>query len=353
MIKVLFVYSDRFCSCTRKRTFEVAKSLMQYKPQEISTHVVYFLNLQEKFFKEHDIIILQRLGANGGRISPRYKKELFKFMEKYKNETSYIYDIDDLIFNKQESFPIELMKRCHYTLAPNKFMEKKQKEHNSNTHVIRTHIDLETFDNMQAANGFHDVINIGWFSGNGLGTDIMEQLFPELQKKYNNKIQVHFFAIDPFKTFIHNKYKDTVFISHNLLRIEAMFAVLKSIDFVINPMDYNHLTFNFLGKNTKKDKEDFINCKSEIKYLVAGAAGLPIITTSTPAYRHAIKNGKNGFLAENNNDWLKYIDLLINNVDKRKKIGLKAKEDIFSNYSLKNTADNYYKFFKTIIKDKA
>lgn len=351
MIKVLFVYSDRFCSCTRKRTFEVVKFLIQHKSEEVLTHIVYHVNLQERFFEEHDIIVFQRLGANGGRISPRYAENLFELMDKYRDTTTYVYDIDDFIFDRQDSFPIKIMEKSDVVLAPNKFMEGKQKEHNPNTYIIRTHIDLDSFEKCPPVTGYHkDVINIGWFSGNGLGVDIVGQLFPKLMEKYGDKIHIHFFAIDLFKKEADRRYKNNIVKAHGLLDIGQMFSALKPLDFIINPMDHNALAFRFIGKHKKDEISDFINCKSEIKFVNAGAAGLPLITTPNPAYRHTIRNGQNGFLAENIDDWMKYIDLLIKNEKKRKQIGLAAKEEVYSVYSPENVANNYHHFFKEIIK---
>jgi len=353
MIKVLFVYSDRYCSCTRKRTFEVVKALINNKKEEILTHVVYYLNLKEKYLEEHDIIIFQRLGANGGNISERYEKELFRLLDKYIDKTKFIYDIDDFIFERQGSFPKKMMNKCHYVLAPNKFMQEKQIEYNKNSYLIRTHIDLETFQQSPEASGFHkNVVNIGWFSGNGLGLEIMDKIFPKLKERYLDKIHIHFFALNDITNYVLKKYKNEIFIAHRLLKIEEMFGALKSLDFIVNPMDYNNIAFQVINKNTKKEKEDFINCKSEIKYLNAGAAGIPLITSPNNAYKFVINNGENGFIAENLNDWIKYIDILIKDSKKRNEIGMKAKEDIYLNYSLENVADNYHKFFKKVLENK-
>lgn len=350
MIRVLFVYSDKFCSCTRKRIFEVAKFLIKYKHEEILTHVKYFPNLSSKDIEKHDIIIFQRLGANAIILNREKKNWIVQQIRKYKKQKIFIYDIDDLIFDRQKSFPKIMMRLCNYTLAPNKYLENKQREYSDNTHVIPTHIDLDLFEKIPPVKGFPESINIGWVTSAGLGLNIFDSIYDELYEKYHKKVKFHFFSAAQPCSVIRSKY-DTSFVTpYELVSIKQLYAICKSLDFAIMPIDLNEIAFCRVGKLSNREKANFLKSKSEIKYINFGASGAPIIATPIPSYREAITHGLNGFLATSKEDWIKYIELLINSPEARNKVGFAAKEDVYNNYSPQVTAERYHKFFKAILR---
>jgi len=348
MIKVLFVYSDKLCECTRKRTIEANKALSEYKVDKVLSDKIYYTELNEEHMRENDIVIFQRTGANGGNMLSDYGNKILKLIINHRDKTKCVYDIDDYVFHRQNDFPIKMLLACNYALAPNKTIEEKMKDYNKNTYIIRTFIDLEKFNLIPKKIKFNEsIINIGWISSGGFGIDIMKKIYPSLLKQYDKKIAIHSFS--RMYKYIRKDYKEKIIKTYTTINFNSIISAFKCFDFVINPIDFNNLTFNNLIENDIGKKIDFINCKSEIKYLNAGAAGVPIISTPTSSYEYAIENEKNGFLAKDKNDWLKYIDLLIKEKEIRANVGLAAKEDIINNYSLKSAADNYYNFFKKIL----
>jgi glycosyltransferase involved in cell wall biosynthesis len=62
-----------------------------------------------------------------------------------------------------------------------------------------------------------------------------------------------------------------------------------------------------------------------------------------------IQQGKTGFLARTTDDWIKYLTLLIENKDLRKKIGENAYEDIKKNWQMKDHYQLYEDLFDKII----
>lgn len=75
----------------------------------------------------------------------------------------------------------------------------------------------------------------------------------------------------------------------------------------------------------------FTKAKSEIKYIEAALVGVPTIASLTPAFRHAINDGENGFLANNVNDWIEKINTLLDDKNKRHEIGECAYQDVLKN----------------------
>ena len=71
-MKILIVYSDPNCSCTRKCTFEFQKGLSEY----CATDTLFYTSLEEFHFRYYDIIVFQRLGGNSGVISIPFKAKI-------------------------------------------------------------------------------------------------------------------------------------------------------------------------------------------------------------------------------------------------------------------------------------
>ncbi|MCL5291456.1 MAG: glycosyltransferase [Actinobacteria bacterium] len=72
--------------------------------------------------------------------------------------------------------------------------------------------------------------------------------------------------------------------------------------------------------------DSFNACKSDLKFLEYAALGLPVIASKVAAYESSVDHGRNGFLARNPKDWLKYLRRLINDEGLREEIGAAARK---------------------------
>lgn len=77
----------------------------------------------------------------------------------------------------------------------------------------------------------------------------------------------------------------------------------------------------------------FCQAKSALKYFEAGILGVPTIATATPDFVRCIRNGVNGFVARDGDDWDMMISQLIADIALRERIGLAAREDALSNHT--------------------
>ena len=78
-------------------------------------------------------------------------------------------------------------------------------------------------------------------------------------------------------------------------------------------------------------ENDFTNCKSELKFFEAAIVETPTIASPTFAFKNAIKDGVNGFLARPG-EWFEKLEFLYNNPAIRKKVALAAKSYCLENY---------------------
>lgn len=85
----------------------------------------------------------------------------------------------------------------------------------------------------------------------------------------------------------------------------------------------------------------FADCKSEIKWLEAGALGLPTIASATQVYEAVIVNGENGLIAQTTGEWQQAIEQLIGNESYRKEIGNNALQSVQNSYSTQQSANTF------------
>lgn len=108
-----------------------------------------------------------------------------------------------------------------------------------------------------------------------------------------------------------------------------------SLDIAIAPVIDNH--FN-RGRSTLKFLENSM----------VQAAGV----YSPATYKGIVKHGKNGFLAETNEEWVKYLTLLIKNVKLRKTIAKTARKFVIRNYDIQKFAPKYADLFRSVLTQK-
>lgn len=77
----------------------------------------------------------------------------------------------------------------------------------------------------------------------------------------------------------------------------------------------------------------FCRAKSEIKFVEAGVLGVPLIASRIDPFRDAITHGKDGLLATNKSEWREALCLLIEQSQRRRQIGAKAREIVLHRHS--------------------
>ena len=77
----------------------------------------------------------------------------------------------------------------------------------------------------------------------------------------------------------------------------------------------------------------FCRAKSEIKFVEAGALGIPTIATRIDAFVDAITPGMDGFLAGSESEWVESISALIERPELRTAVGSAARQTVIDRYS--------------------
>lgn len=261
-----------------------------------------------------------------------------------------IYDIDDLLFDraydkrqkKEVSHKyIAVIKECDAVTVSTKFLLEKISDYNSNAYLIRNTISKNFFlqstaiYNSQRKN--NETITLAYLSGSkthDADFKIIEKILVNILEKFGFVKLL----IVGFLNYDHSKFeKFNTRIEHrDKIKYSNYHNIFREIDINLVPLELN----------------DFCHAKSELKYIEAGACGIPSVLTPTKSHEDIIINGENGLLCYDHNDWINNLSLLIENDTLRDKIGKAARIDIENNYTSKARANDWSLILKKISEEK-
>ena len=184
-----------------------------------------------------------------------------------------------------------------------------------------------------------------------------------------------FIKIGYFGTLTHDN--DLEMIHNVILRLKDMFSkkgitVLfevagASIDdhsdwFNVHKIPYYPMPistfYDWLGKHSDWDigiiplvNTEFNKCKSELKYIEFAALGIPVVASAIDVYNEAIEDGVTGFLANNEDEWVDKLSILIEDPILRNGMVNNAREDIFENYNIVSRVEQWDNIFKKLKED--
>jgi len=92
----------------------------------------------------------------------------------------------------------------------------------------------------------------------------------------------------------------------------------------------------------------FNRCKSAIKFMEYSALGLPGVYAALPPYDAAVRDGENGFLAHDEQDWGRKLGALIEDPSLCLRMAKKAQEDIRREWLIQNHGQEWQKAYDEI-----
>lgn len=140
------------------------------------------------------------------------------------------------------------------------------------------------------------------------------------------------------------KYPQVHFSVAGHLRLPEQFLLKYKERVTQMPLSDLNVYWSYLARadiNLAVLHKDTVNdCKSELKWFEAACFGIPSIVSGTQNYLDVIQDGKDGFVVSELEQWYSFLDLLINNSELRKNVGLAAQERVKGEYSLSKMAEN-------------
>lgn len=338
-MNILFVYSNKNDPCTRKCSFELSKGLK--KIGENSSEI-YYQELSEQMIMDNDIIIFQRLGANGIIISQKDDYRIFDLIEKYYDSKKFVYMIDDLVIEEQSGLPKKFLKKCHGAICFNEQMKQHISLYCKKVYVMRTFVDIDLIKKVRTND--LEGLNISWISTGAIGKELILDIINEINSR---ELDIKFITMSgsSFLNGVENVK------SYRYVPFTKMIYLLNGTQILLNPAPNNDKDFKErMEKRTKKTITECLNCKTELKYALAGATNNVIISSKTVPFLYAIKNKKNGLLVEDDvNEWVNAILKLYENEKLREKIIRYAYKDVNEHYSLKYASKKILEIFNEIL----
>lgn len=97
--------------------------------------------------------------------------------------------------------------------------------------------------------------------------------------------------------------------------------------------------------------DPFCESKSELKFVEAGALGIPTVAAATRTFREAIVDGEDGFVAASPEEWRERLLRLIDDASLRKNFGESARKKVLEKYTTERSSnEEYYEYLKGRIK---
>jgi glycosyltransferase involved in cell wall biosynthesis len=254
------------------------------------------------------------------------------YFEKRLNKlsTKVVFDFDDSIWipnvstaNKRLEWlknyekTSELIQLSDLVFAGNQYLANYALMNNNNVVIIPTTIDTKEYQKIETVN---DKICIGW-SGSITTIQHFEYAIPFLKKikqKYGDNIEIKVIGDENYV----NQGLDIKGIAWNK---KDEIKELSSFDIGIMPLP----------------NDEWSNGKCGLKGLQYMALEIPTIMSPVGVNTEIIQDGINGFIADEENEWIAKIVQLIESKELRTKMGKAGRRTVVENYSVDSTKEKY------------
>jgi len=196
------------------------------------------------------------------------------------------------------------------------------------TIVIPNSIDFNLFKPFEKRK--NDRIRIGWITSSSHLNEIwmVKNIFKKLFEKYGDKIVfVQLGDIGELKSVF----------------TEKEFEYHRFIDISVYPLKFASLNLD-IGVAPLVDDE-FNRCKSSLKWSEYASMKIPAVCSDIPPYQ-CVEDGKTGFLAKTDDEFVEKISRLVDDEVLRREIGQNAYDKNFADYNLEKTVVKLYKFYE-------
>lgn len=303
----------------------ISKALIAFKS--------IFIRLKDWMrYNSFDLIFIQREALFVGST--------FFERKAYQSKAKVIFDFDDSIWlmdtspeNKKFEFlknPDKTktnIKNAHLVIAGNAYLADYAKSFNQNTIIIPTTVDCALHKPKPELRGKESVV-IGW-SGSISTVKHFEAFVPTLKKlkaKYGNKIS--------FKLLGEPGYVNSdLGIKGEKWSAETEVDELNKMDIGIMPLP----------------DDKWANGKCGLKGLTYMACGVATVMSPVGVNKEIITQGQNGFLANNEEEWINYLSQLIESKELRIRLGEEGRKTVMEKYSVEANKEKYLKAFESVL----
>jgi len=307
---------------------------------------VHWFRLNEplvpEFIIESDLVIIQR----------DYPRDLAKYTQlleyTYRFKKPVVFEMDDLLWELPQDHPDKISQHYSDALWP--------------MLLAAIHADAVT----AASSGLFNYLNVCNPKVYHLQNYLDDALWKmkEPNPKNHSSVRIGYIGGDSHKPDIEMILPVLLEILQLYPRLEMFFwglqppeLLLSRPNVVWHPLDtQNYADFSdYMGQ---LDMDIFIaplkpnlfnQCKSAVKYFECSTLGAAGVCSDIDPFNSVIDNGRTGFLASNQDDWMKYLCLLIENPEIRLSLARSAQAEIRKKWLLSDHYNEWVDAYQTIM----
>ncbi|MCX7793363.1 MAG: glycosyltransferase family 4 protein [Thermodesulfovibrionales bacterium] len=232
-----------------------------------------------------------------------------------------IFDFDDAIYLKHDSSENlvsrsrmskfkAIARKSDLIIAGNRILAEEAKRFNKNVVVIPSAVEIRDIPQKDYKSENERVI-IGWVGGaiNLIHLKLVEPVLKKLSEEYSIELRI---------ICSESLYMEGVKIKFIPWRLDTQEAEIAKFDIGIMPLP----------------KTRHSEGKCGYKALQYMAAAVPPVVSDVGINSEIVEHGSEGFVAKDLDDFYKYLRLLIENKELRKKMGLSARQKVEKHYSI-------------------
>ncbi len=282
--------------------------------------------------RSYDLVFVQREGFMlGTTLFERLLKRSCGRMVFDFDDSIWIQDVSDnnrnFLFLKNPSKTVDLIKLASRVIAGNQFLGDFARQYNPNVSVIPTTIDTGLYKPL--TNPMKNaIVTIGW-SGSFSTIKHFQLILPallEIKKKYGDRVAFEVIGDTNFKN-------SALHITGKGWKKETELADLHRFDIGLMPLP----------------DDEWSKGKCGLKGLQYMALGIPTIMSPIGVNTEIIEDGQNGMLAQNQDQWVHKLSVLVENEELRRTLGQAGRKTVVDHYSVESQRENYLKLFTALI----
>ena len=328
-MKILFLVQGLDVAASRYRVLQYLPYLKEHGIQASVLPFPKGVFAKLKVFKsanQYDILFIQR---------KRFSAFWLKYLRK--NAREIVYDFDDSVMHRsskhlrhESKTRVKMFKNMvnasDHVIAGNEYLQQNTIPYTQNVTIIPSPIDISLYP-QKTYSEKSDNITLGWVGAHGSIHYLkkMKPIFETLGKK-NDKLRLKIVC-------------DTFFDCENMVVDKKQWsekdevADIQSFDIGLMPlMD-----------------DPWSHGKCGLKILQCLATGVPVVCSPAGINKEIVQDGVHGFWANSQEEWIEKLEIMINDHDLRRKMGMAGRERVIEHYSLKANAPRMLKIFEQLM----
>ena len=261
-----------------------------------------------------------------------------------------IFDLDDALFLpvgslfgvkvRPGSFYLEkILKDADYITVNGHYLLHYAKNFNHKISIIHDPIDTELFS-PKKKEGDPDKIVIGWQGNARVHRENLAMLvkpLKEIAKECGNvKFKIASYLGDSLIKEMFSPLEDLMEVdygSERWLPIKSFAELIYDFDIMVAPLKGNI----------------WYEGKSALRAGLGMAMGIPVVASPVGEQKYVIRHGINGFLAKSEDEWVKYLSILIEDDNLRNRMGEEGRKIAEKELSMEVNGKKLYEIIKSIV----